>query len=35
VIESPQAAEGLELGRSMLTDGVSPRATGDYTTQEA
>ncbi len=35
IIDSPQAAEGLELKRSMLTDGVSPRASGDYTTQEA
>jgi multiple sugar transport system substrate-binding protein len=35
MIDSPQAAEGLELRRSMLTDGVSPRPTGDYTTQEA
>ena len=35
VIDSPQAAEGLELRRSMLTDGVSPTASGDYTTQEA
>jgi len=35
VIDNPRAAEGLELRRSMLTDGVSPRASGDYTTQEA
>ena len=35
VIDSPEAAEGLALRRSMITDGVAPRATGNYTTQES
>ena len=35
VIDSPESAEGLSLRRSMITDGVAPRATGDYTTQES
>lgn len=35
VIDSPEAAQGLALRRSMITDGVAPKATGDYTTQES
>ncbi len=35
VIDSPESAEGLSLRRSMVTDGVAPRASGDYTTQES
>ena len=35
VIDSPEAAQGLTLRRSMITDGVAPTATGDYTTQES
>ncbi len=35
IIDSPEAAEGLELRRSMITDGVAPQASGDYTTQES
>ena len=35
VIDSPEAVEGLELRRSLLADGVAPRASGDYTTQES
>jgi multiple sugar transport system substrate-binding protein len=35
VIDSPEAAEGLKLRRSLITDGVAPEASGDYTTQES
>ncbi|MDQ3892561.1 MAG: extracellular solute-binding protein, partial [Actinomycetota bacterium] len=35
VINSPEAVEGLTLRRSMIEDGVAPRETGDYTTQES
>ncbi len=35
VIDGPEALEGLELRQSMLTDGIAPRASGDYTTQES
>ncbi len=35
IIDSPESAEGLSLRRSMVTDGVAPRASGDYTTQES
>ncbi len=35
VIDSPEALEGLELRQSMLTEGIAPRASGDYTTQES
>ncbi len=35
IIDSPEAAEGLALRRSMITDGIAPRASGDYTTQES
>jgi multiple sugar transport system substrate-binding protein len=35
VIDSPEAAQGLKLRRSMIVDGVAPKATGDYTTQES
>ena len=35
VINSPEAAEGLALRRSMIEDGIAPTATGDYTTQES
>jgi multiple sugar transport system substrate-binding protein len=35
VIDSPEAAQGLTLRRSMIVDGVAPKATGDYTTQES
>ncbi|CAA9444506.1 MAG: Maltodextrin ABC transporter, substrate-binding protein MdxE [uncultured Rubrobacteraceae bacterium] len=35
IIDSPESAEGLNLRRSLLTDGVAPQASGDYTTQES
>ncbi len=35
IIDSPESAEGLSLRRSLLTDGVAPEASGDYTTQES
>jgi multiple sugar transport system substrate-binding protein len=35
VIDSPEAAEGLVIRRSMITDGVAPEASGEYTTQES
>ena len=35
IIASPEAAEGLEIRRSMITDGVAPEASGEYTTQES
>jgi multiple sugar transport system substrate-binding protein len=35
IIDSPEAVEGLELRRSMISDGVAPVASGDWTTQES
>ena len=35
IIDGPESARGLELRRSLLTDGVAPEASGDYTTQES
>jgi len=35
IIDSPEAREGLTLRRSMITDGIAPKASGDYTTQES
>jgi multiple sugar transport system substrate-binding protein len=35
VIDSPEAAEGLSLRRSMIVEGIAPQAAGDYTTQES
>ncbi len=35
VIDSPESAEGLALRRSMITEGIAPKASGDYTTQES
>jgi multiple sugar transport system substrate-binding protein len=35
VIDSPEAAEGLSLRRSMIVEGFAPQAAGDYTTQES
>ena len=35
IIDSPESAEGLKLRRSLITDGVAPEASGDYTTQES
>ena len=35
MIDSPEAVEGLELRRSLIADGVAPRASGDHTTQES
>ena len=35
IIDSPEAAQGLTLRRSMILDGIAPQATGDYTTQES
>jgi multiple sugar transport system substrate-binding protein len=32
IIDSPEASEGLEIRRSMITDGVAPEASGEYTT---
>ena len=35
VIDSPEAAEGLGIRRSMIADGIAPEASGEYTTQES
>ena len=35
IIDSPEAARGLALRRSMIVDGIAPEASGDYTTQES
>ena len=35
IIDSPESAQGLRLRRSLITDGVAPEASGDYTTQES
>ncbi len=35
VIDSPESARGLQLRRSMISEGFAPRASGDYTTQES
>ena len=35
IIDSPESAEGLSLRRSLITSGVAPQASGDYTTQES
>jgi multiple sugar transport system substrate-binding protein len=35
VVDSPEAREGLTVRRSMITDGIAPKASGDYTTQES
>jgi multiple sugar transport system substrate-binding protein len=35
IIDSSEASEGLEIRRSMITDGVAPEASGEYTTQES
>lgn len=35
VVNSPQSREGLALRRAMITDGIAPKASGDYTTQES
>ncbi|AHY46185.1 ABC-type sugar transport system periplasmic component [Rubrobacter radiotolerans] len=35
VIDSPRARAGLDLRRSLVADGLAPRASGDYTTQES
>jgi multiple sugar transport system substrate-binding protein len=35
VVDSPEAAEGLSLRGSLIVDGIAPRASGDYTTQES
>ena len=35
IIDSPESARGLEIRRSLITDGVAPQASGDYTTQES
>lgn len=35
IIDSPESVEGLTLRRSMITDGIAPQASGDYTTQES
>ena len=35
IIDSPESAEGLKLRRSLITDGLAPEASGDYTTQES
>ncbi|HET7479537.1 MAG TPA: extracellular solute-binding protein [Rubrobacteraceae bacterium] len=35
VVNSPEARKGLEVRRSMITGGFSPRASGDYSTQES
>ena len=35
VINSPEAVAGLTLRQSMIEDGIAPRETGNYTTQES
>lgn len=35
VVDSPEARRGLELRRSMITESVAPKATGNYSTQES
>jgi multiple sugar transport system substrate-binding protein len=35
IVDSPESAEGLELRKSMITDGLSPDASVNYTTQES
>ncbi len=36
IIDSPEAARGPRVAAvSMITDGVAPQASGDYTTQES
>jgi multiple sugar transport system substrate-binding protein len=35
LINGPEAVEGLTLRGSMIEDGIAPRETGDYTTQES
>jgi multiple sugar transport system substrate-binding protein len=35
IVDSPESTEGLELRRSMITDGLSPDASVNYTTQES
>lgn len=35
VVNSPESREGLEVRRSMITGGYSPKASGDYSTQES
>ena len=35
ISDSPEAAEGLSIRRSLITDGVAPQASGDYTTDES
>jgi multiple sugar transport system substrate-binding protein len=35
IIDSPESAAGLEVRRSMISEGIAPRASGDYTTQES
>jgi multiple sugar transport system substrate-binding protein len=35
VIDSPEAAWGLSLRRSLIVEGIAPQASGDYTTQES
>jgi multiple sugar transport system substrate-binding protein len=35
VINSPEAVAGLALRQSMIEDGIAPRETGSYTTQES
>jgi hypothetical protein len=34
IVDSTESAEYVSLRRSMLTDGVAPGVTGDYTIQE-
>ena len=35
IVDSPESAEGLELRKSMITDGIAPDASVNYTTQES
>ena len=35
IIDSPESAEGLGLRRSMISDGLAPKASVNYTTQES
>ncbi|MCA3749106.1 MAG: ABC transporter substrate-binding protein [Rubrobacter sp.] len=35
VIDSPEAAAGLQMRRSMITGGIAPQATANYGTQES
>ena len=35
IVDSPESTEGLQLRRSMISGGISPEASANYTTQES